>query len=117
MNTVTIKDVGIVTIPERNTKEEIIHIVDQMKKDSETLHKMFIIKPIEVFWCEHWTCIETIDPFNSEEELQDHICKCHKINCSDFDTYKDDVITFEGGDESDEEHMKWRDEEDAIQNE
>lgn len=52
--------------------------------DPETLHKMLIIKPVEVFWCEHWTCLETIDPFNSEEELHDHICKCHKIHCSDI---------------------------------
>ena len=83
MKTVTIKGVGVVTIPERNTEEEIINIVELLKHDPKTLHEMLCIEPIKLFWCEHWTCLETIDPFNSEEELHDHICKCHKIPCSD----------------------------------
>jgi len=45
MNTVTIKGVGVVHIPERNTKEEIIHIVNTLKDDVETLNEMLIIEP------------------------------------------------------------------------
>ena len=77
MNTVTIKGVGIVIIPERNTKEEIIHIVNQLKDDVETLNEMLVIIPNENFWCEHVECLEVIEPFHSEEDLVKHICKCH----------------------------------------
>ena len=77
MNTVTIKDVGIVTIPERNTEEEIIHIANQFKDDVETLNEMLEIKINEIFWCEHEECLEVIEPFHSEENLIKHICKCH----------------------------------------
>ena len=79
MNTVTIKGVGVVHIPERNTKEEIIHIVNALKDDVETLNEMLEIKPIEIFWCEHEECLEEIDPFDSEEDLVSHICKCHQV--------------------------------------
>ena len=79
MNTVTIKNVGIITIPERNTEEEIIHIVNQLKDDVETLNEMLEIKPIEIFWCEHDECLEEIYPFDSEEDLVKHICKCHPV--------------------------------------
>ena len=77
MNTVTVKGVGIVIIPERNTEEEIIHIVNQLKDDVVTLNDMLEIKPIENIWCEHEECLEEIDPFDSEENLVKHICKCH----------------------------------------
>ena len=80
MNTVTVKSVGIVIIPERNTEEEIIHIVNQLKDDVETLNEMLEIKPIENIWCEHEECLEEIDPFDSEENLVKHICKCH-LDC------------------------------------
>ena len=80
MNTVTVKDVGIVIIPERNTEEEIIHIVNQLKDDVVTLNDMLEIKPIENIWCEHEECLEEIDPFDSEEDLVSHICKCH-LDC------------------------------------
>jgi hypothetical protein len=84
MNTVTVKGVGIITIPERNTEEEIIHIVNQLKDDVVTLNEMLEIKPIEIFWCEHEECLEEIGPFDSEEELVSHICKCHLecVSCS-----------------------------------
>jgi ASC-1-like (ASCH) protein len=75
MNTVTVKGVGIITIPERNTEEEIIHIVNQLKDDVETLNEMLEIKPIENIWCEHEECLEEIDPFDSEEDLVSHILK------------------------------------------
>ena len=77
MKTTTIKDVGIVIIPERNTEEEIIHIVNQLKDDVETLNEMLEIKPIENIWCEHEECLEEVEPFHSEEDLVKHICKCH----------------------------------------
>ena len=115
MNTITIKDVGIVTIPERNTKEEIISIVNALKDDPGTLHEMFQIKPIEVFWCEHDACLEVTDPFHSEQELADHLCKCHLHNCTEMGVSSisnDNDVSARN--ESDEEHMKWRDEEDAI---
>ena len=80
MNTVTMKGVGIVIIPERNTEEEIIHIVNQLKDDVVTLNEMLELKPIENIWCEHEECLEEIDPFDSEEELVKHICKCH-LDC------------------------------------
>jgi len=85
MNTVTIQDVGVVHIPERNTKEEIIHIVNQLKDDVETLNEMLIIEPEdkqdkgENIWCEHEECIEETEPFRSEEELFNHTCKCHSV--------------------------------------
>ena len=84
MNTVTIKGVGVVHIPERNTKEEIIHIVNQLKDDVETLNEMLIIEPVnnhedkqENIWCEHEECLEETEPFRTEEELFNHTCKCH----------------------------------------
>ena len=77
MNTVTMKGVGIVIIPERNTEEEIIHIVNQLKDDVVTLNEMLVIIPNEIFWCEHEECLEEIEPFDSEEDLVRHICKCH----------------------------------------
>jgi len=105
MNTVTIKGVGVVHIPGRNTKEEIIHIVNQLKDDVETLNEMLIIEPEDklgdepdkknkdsvgwghiysfppikanVIWCLHEDCIEETEPFDSEEELFNHTCKCH----------------------------------------
>jgi len=92
MNTVTIKGVGVVHIPERNTKEEIITIVNQLKDDVETLNEMLIIEPTnnqennlennlenkkENIWCLHEECIEVTEPFNSEEELFNHTCECH----------------------------------------
>ena len=80
-NTVMIKDVGAVTIPERNTAEEIIHIVNSLKDDPETLHEMLLIEP-EPFWCEHDACLEVIEPYNSEQELAEHICKCHLNECN-----------------------------------
>jgi len=45
MNTITIEGVGCVHIPERNTKEEIIHIVNTLKDDVETLNEMLVIEP------------------------------------------------------------------------
>jgi len=116
MNTITIKDVGVVTIPERNTKEEIISIVNTLKDDPKTLHEMLEIKPIEILWCEHDACLEVTEQFHSEQELLNHICKCHTHNCTA--AYDNDSsgeahldVTY---DSSDEEHMKWRVEEDAI---
>jgi len=76
MNTIS-TDIGIVTIPERNTKEEIISIINTLKEDSETLNELLVIVPHKNFWCEHKDCLEEIEPFKSEKELNIHICRCH----------------------------------------
>ena len=85
MNTVTVQEVGVVHIPERNTKEEIIHVVNTLKDDVETLNEMLIIEPEdkqdkeENIWCEHEECLEETEPFRTEEELFNHTCKCHSV--------------------------------------
>ena len=76
MEKITIKNVGIVTVPERNTKEEIINIVNTLKHDLKTLNEMLIIEPIKIFWCEHEACLEVTEPFYSEKELIEHMLKC-----------------------------------------
>jgi len=79
MEKITIKNVGIVTVPERNTKGEIIDIVNTLKHDLKTLNEMLIIEPIEpieIFWCENEACLEETEPFYSEKEFIEHICKC-----------------------------------------
>ena len=80
-NTVMIKGVGVVTIPERNTEEEIINIVNSLKDDPETLHEMLCIEH-EPFWCLHDVCLEVTEPYNSEQELAEHNCKCHSNECN-----------------------------------
>ena len=77
MEKITIKNVGIVTVPERNTKEEVINIVNTLKHDLKTLNEMLIIEPIEIFWCEHEECLEVTEPFYSKKEFIEHTCKCH----------------------------------------
>jgi hypothetical protein len=37
MNTIFIDDIGLVIIPERNTKEDILNIVEAMKEDMDAL--------------------------------------------------------------------------------
>jgi hypothetical protein len=76
MEKITIKDVGHVTVPERNTREEVINIVNTLKHDLTTLNEMFIIEPIEIFWCENEACLEVTEPFYSEKEFTEHNCKC-----------------------------------------
>jgi hypothetical protein len=76
MEKITIKGVGIVTVPERNTKEEVINIVNTLKHDLKTLNEMLIIEPFEIFWCEHEACLEVTEPFHSEKELIEHMFKC-----------------------------------------
>jgi len=83
MEKITIKNVGVVTVPERNTKEEVINIVNTLKHDIKTLNEMLIIEPIEpiepieIFWCDQEACLEVTEPFYSEKELIEHICKCY----------------------------------------
>ena len=79
MEKITIENVGIVTVPERNTKEEVINIVNTLKHDLKTLNEMLIIEltePIEltestesteIFKCELEACLEVTEPFDSEK--------------------------------------------------
>ena len=96
--TLTIKGVGIITIPGRNTKEEVIDIVETLKDDVETLLEMFEIEPelapdpelVEmapvleemdqpnnIFWCLEEECHESIELFTSESILQQHMDENH----------------------------------------
>jgi len=62
----TIKGVGVVHIPERNTKK--------------VYNEMLIIEPEnkqENIWCLHEECIEETEPFDSKVELFKHTCECH----------------------------------------
>ena len=59
MNTIS-TDIGIVTIPERNTKEEIIEIINTLKEDPKTLNELLVIIPHENLWCTHEDCLEEI---------------------------------------------------------
>jgi len=79
---ITIPDVGVVTIPERNTEEEVRSIVNAIIDEVELLHELFEIEPIssvdpEIHWCDHDVCLEVIEPFTSEEDLWFHICFEH----------------------------------------
>jgi hypothetical protein len=79
---ITIPDVGVVTIPERNTEEEVRSIVNAIIDEVELLHELFVIEPIssvdpEIHWCDHVDCLEVTEPFASEEDLWSHICFEH----------------------------------------
>jgi len=100
--TLTIKGIGIITIPGRNTKEEVIDIVETLKDDVETLHEMFEIEselvpdpelvemapvleemdqPNNIFWCLEEECLESIEPLTSESSLQQHMDE-HEVDNS-----------------------------------
>jgi len=78
MSSISINGIGIVTIPERNTTDEIITIVNTLKGDFKTLNELLEIVPHTIFWCEHEQCLEVIEPFKSEKDLNTHMCKCHE---------------------------------------
>ena len=76
---ITIPDVGVVTIPERNTEEEVRSIVNAIIDEVELLHELFEIESVnpENHWCDHVDCLEVTEPFPSEEDLNYHICFEH----------------------------------------
>ena len=80
---------GNFMVPPRNTIEEIRIIVDTIISldpeilDPEILDLIYVNETLvenENIWCLHDECIESIEPFQSEEELKKHKCECHLID-------------------------------------
>ena len=83
-NSIIIKDIGEIIIPPRNTKEDILEIIEKLRKvdDLETLHKLLTILPLkkdkeETIWCLHNDCLESTHIFKNEMELQSHTMGIH----------------------------------------
>jgi len=93
MNTVTIEGVGVVRIPERNTREEIVNIVNTLGPMFPELYKeLIVINEYDICWCEHEDCLEETEPFNSESELGNHTFMHHNDLNEDLEETIDSVM-------------------------
>jgi len=68
-------------VPQRNTVVEIETISNELRDHPIILNELFeealIVKAPYIFWCEDEDCLEVIEPFNFESELEEHMCLCH----------------------------------------